>query len=151
MRERLRDIPAFENRFLKSIVVAFLRRRKAICTRLDSVDMAGTIDLKGEVRFERLDLRMKLRANTRLTFTAWEDSMAWVWLGRRKKNAGWIFDISLHVDLWNVAAEDIVRRIEATMSLCPWEEKSSGAEEERSLIQVWTPTAKPAMGKKSRR
>jgi len=124
---------------LKSIADTLVKRRRAMCYRCDRVELSRTTDLKGDVTFERLNLEMRFGAHgsTRLHSTAWEDSMAWVWVGHHKKNVGWVFEIKLHTDLWNLAPGDIVQRIEATTSLSPWEARSADAQDQLRLEKVW--------------
>lgn len=110
------EIPVFENFFLKSIADALAKRRKALSHGCDNIELTCSTDLKGKLPFERLDLTLWFgrSASDRICFTAWEDSLAWVWVGEHKKKAGWIFEAKLHANLRDFEPRDIVRRVEAT-------------------------------------
>jgi hypothetical protein len=152
-RVSLPVIPGFENLFLKSIADSLVKRRKAICYRCDKVELSRAMDLKGDVPFERLDLEIRFGAHgsTRLHFTAWEDSMAWVWVGNHKKKVGWVFEIKLHTDLWNLAPRDIIQRIEDTIALSPWEARSADAQDQLQLEKVWHSEERPAEQRRRKR
>jgi hypothetical protein len=145
------NVPDFVNIFLQSVADALVKRRKAISYRLDRLEITRTTDLKGNVPFERLNLVMRPHGRTSFHFTAWEDSMAWVWVGNRKKTGGWIFEIKLHTDLWNLAPRDIVQRIEDTIFLCPWEARPADVQDQLGLEKIWNSVERLAEQRKRKR
>ena len=145
--------PPLENVFLKALSAALGQRWKALSYRSRKFRLESSLDSRGGVTFERLDfeINLDLSGRSQVRFTAWEDSQSWIWMGRLKKNAGWIYKVESHCNLWGLPASEIVQRIEATIRMSPFEDRTSTPEDVAQLEKIWIPSVAEANRSKRKR
>ena len=107
----------FENRVLRSVAEAILRRRKALSKAGGrAFDLERSVDRTEGIAFERLDFSLAPRSKESFRFTLWEDSTARVWRRCLGKKAGRASTSEYAADLWQVEPAAIVRAIEAAIA-----------------------------------
>jgi hypothetical protein len=82
--------PHFESEFLEDLAIAFRKRRRSLSQRACRVDLAKTYDVRGEQKFERLEIELSgvVGKSPMLRFHAWASRDVWI-DARRLAKEGW--------------------------------------------------------------
>jgi hypothetical protein len=132
--------PAFAAPVLQGVVIAFQRRRKAICYH-GRLSCSRELNETAKGNCERLNVDFEGLLRLQLRLGLWEDGMLWLraCLPHPGRNRGWAFLDHFYGHLGGLAPAELVEKFEATILLCSVGGKDDRSERLRELWQVVGP------------